>query len=887
MSKLAVVGCQQSGKTVFMASLTDYFRAGQRPDQTAWLIPENQDAHKFTEMRNYEMRVKHEWPDATWNAPTSLKWTLRLKNGQSTDVEMLEFGGEVFRAAFREEGVNAQNQEAAEKLVSYLIDTNFVVVLVAMKELFRDKEDQNIFADDIESTWVTRGLIDFVKKNLPKDVGLIIALTQADLYKKELDELGGPAGVLKKKWPMIYALYPDIPVVSVASVSKTTADGRPADGYTTEGVLPVMKAYSEFLYGDPSALIKEMESTMSEVSGMEKPMPLDILEQRLSQHGKQIEELKEKVTIVDALYDSVIVTHSDFNTTAHVMLASLRSLLRQEIDDQQDAKAWEVLREKCPSLSKSITAYEVDSKEQFKIVQADRAKKEAAERKRREEEAQRMADEERRDAERRRQIELKEKEQAAAAEEARIQGERSRTASRAFIVRAIAIIAVLCGVAFGVKVFFDKRSEAELAEKQRIETENAVKYAEVRKAEAAQKALEEKNRAEELARKRLEEENKKRELELKKQEEARKIEEEKQRLAFAEKEKKRLEEERALEEAKKQRAEAEQKKLEEENRKRQIEIERQQAERKAEEERQKKIEEAKAKERAEQARVEAERKAAESAAKKLEADKAAAADALKRLVDALNAGAVARANDLVKEVKSVESLLSASDRKLFDVAWASAEALKKADAGDEDAQNKIAGIFYEGNAAIKSNHSVSYNWYLKLADAGDPIAQYKIGEMNLTGDGVPEDATLAQKYFLKSAEMNNAKAQYVVAEMYRIGKGVTKDDEQANKWYQRAAELGHPDAQMTWSKRLKNGDGMFFSKKEAAWDWMKKAADSGNGEACYEIGCQYYSGKGKLEFSIIKAYKMFEKAKKAGYSNKDLDKKMRICEKLILDKAAN
>ena len=244
MSKIAIVGCQQSGKTVFMASLSDYFRAGQREGQTSWLIPENSDAHKFTEMRNYEMRVQGIWPEATLTSPTSLKWSLRQKDGAKTDIEMLEFSGEVFRAAFREEGSSPQHKEAAEELVSYLIDAEFVVVLVGLNELFRSKEDQAVFEDDIESTWVTRGLIDFVKNNLPPRVGLIIALTQADLYKKELEQFGGAAGVLKSRWPMIYALYPDIPVVAVASVSKTTADGRPAEGYTTEGVLPVMKAYS-------------------------------------------------------------------------------------------------------------------------------------------------------------------------------------------------------------------------------------------------------------------------------------------------------------------------------------------------------------------------------------------------------------------------------------------------------------------------------------------------------------------------------------------------------------------------------------------------------------------------------------------------------------------
>ena len=483
MSKIAIVGCQQSGKTVFMASLSDYFRAGQRENQSSWLIPENADAHKFTEMRNYEMRVKHEWPDATWNAPTSLKWSLHLKNGDTSDVEMLEFGGEVFRAAFKEDGADPQNREAAEKLVSYLIDAKFVVVLVAMKELFRSEDDHVRYVDeDIESTWVTRGLIDFVKKNLPKDVGLLVALTQADLYKKELDEMGGPVGVLKKKWPMIYALYPNLPVVSVASVSKTTADGRPAEGYTTEGVLPVMKAFSEYLYGNPTGLIAELDDIVTAVCSMQKPLAIDVLEQKLGRHARLVEELRNKVTIVDALYDDVITRHTEFNQAASGLLTCLKSLLSCRIEDQQSDKTWSELRERFPTLMPAIAVYQRESREQYADLLARREREAEEERKRREAEELRIAEEAKKDEERKRQLELKEKEQRAAAEDVRIERERSRTASMALAIKVAAVLVILGGLAFAVKVYFDKRTEAELAEKSKIETDNAVKYAEVRKA---------------------------------------------------------------------------------------------------------------------------------------------------------------------------------------------------------------------------------------------------------------------------------------------------------------------------------------------------------------------------------------------------------------------
>jgi hypothetical protein len=540
MSKIAIVGCRASGKTVFMASLADYFRAGQRENQTSWLIPENVEAHKFTEMRNYEMRVKHEWPDTTWQAPTSLKWSLHLQNGTSTDVEMLEFSGEVFRAAFREEEASPQYRAAAETLVDYLIDAKFVVVLVALNELYRDKADQAQFAEDIESTWVTRGLIEFVKKNLPKDVGLLIALTQADLYKEELKELGGAANVLKKKWPMIYALYPDVPVVAVASVSQTTADGRPAEGYTTEGVLPVMKAYSEYLYGSPNEIISELEGIYNFVVNPTKALDLGLLRQKLSRHQTLIDELRNKVTIVDALYDEVISKHQEFNQATFVLCDEVQHLVEFPIEGQQDEKHWNLLREKFPSLTKLVDVYQQESEASYLAVLAEQKRAEEAEQKRREDEEQRLKELAQEEEERKRQLELKEKAQSVAAEEVRLAKERARAVSKLFALRAICIVVILLIVTLGVKMFFEKRREFAVAEKARIESDNFVKYAGVHKAKAEQRTMEEKNRAEELRQKRIEAENRQKELDLRKLEAERKIELERKAAEEAEREKARL-----------------------------------------------------------------------------------------------------------------------------------------------------------------------------------------------------------------------------------------------------------------------------------------------------------------------------------------------------------
>ena len=890
MGKIAIVGCQQSGKTVFMAALTDYFQAGQRDGQSCWLTPENREAHEFTEQRHREMRVNREWPDATWNEPTSLKWSLHLKNGDVKDVEMLEFSGEVFRAAFKDEGSEAEKSEAVRTLMAYLGDAEFVVVLVALRELFRkDEEGERYQADDIESTWVTRGLVKFAKTELRQTASLLLALTQADLYRRELDAFGGPAGVLKKKLPTIYGLDPNLPVVAVASVSRTTDGGRrPAKDYTTDGVLPVMKAYAERIYGDPSGVIGELDGIVAEIVSMEKAPPSDLLEQKVRRHGALIEKLRNQVMIVDALYTDVIARHVKFNDDANALLARLKDLLSQNVEEQQDSPDWDDLNVRYPDFAKTVSAYQRESRRQYRQMEFEAAKAERLKRERREAEAVQREEEARRDEERRRKLELEEQERRIAAEaeqkrldlenqKQRVAEERARTARRTLAVRAVVVFVLLCGAALATMVFFDRRAKAERAERERIETENAAKLAEVRKAEAEKCRQEAENRAAELRRQQLAEENRRKELELKKQETERKVQAEKQRRIDEENERKRLEleqkkvaEERALEAEKRKR-------LEEENRKRQIEVEREAELRRAEEAKKRELAAAEERKRLAAEKAAAEKKAAEAAARKLAEDKASAAQTVLRLVEAINDGSVARSVELLAEAREQEKLLVAGDKVLLDDASSCVETMKMAEAGDESAQMRVAEMFYGGNGVVGKNHAEAYKWYQKVADAGDPTAQYKVGEMLVMGDGVAEDVSTAFQYFLKSANQGNSDAQFFVAEMYRLGKGVVEDQKRANDWYEKAAECGNANAQLAWSKRLKNGDGRFFSDEDEAFNWLWKAAQSGSAEACYLIGCQYYSGKGRLEYSIRKAYKYFLKAKKGGYSSKDLDRKLESC----------
>jgi len=255
--KMAVVGCEASGKTVFMCALADYYgRAGADDPMRLKLTPDNAAANSFERYQFRQMRCLRQWPSATPPERTiGMKWTLRRGAEPVTEVDMLEFGGETFRAAFREQKDGEKHEESVKELMDYLSDADFFVVLVSIKALLADPKSASDkdYNRETESLWVTRGILEFIRTHRPQ-AGIVIGLTQADRYRNEIGEAGGARQLFAERWPTVAALAQGIPVVEVASVSRTDENGDPADGYRTHGILPVMRAFAKHCFGNEEAL---------------------------------------------------------------------------------------------------------------------------------------------------------------------------------------------------------------------------------------------------------------------------------------------------------------------------------------------------------------------------------------------------------------------------------------------------------------------------------------------------------------------------------------------------------------------------------------------------------------------------------------------------------
>ena len=129
----------------------------------------------------------------------------------------------------------------------------------------------------------------------------------------------------------------------------------------------------------------------------------------------------------------------------------------------------------------------------------------------------------------------------------------------------------------------------------------------------------------------------------------------------------------------------------------------------------------------------------------------------------------------------------------------SAELVKKAEAGDADAQFNL-GDCYRLGTGVTQDSKEAFKWYAKSAEQGVAWAQSWLGYCYISGTGVTQDSQEAVKFYKKSAEQGNDQAQFFLGSCYANGTGVTQDYKEAVKWYTKSAEQGCPQAKEALEK---------------------------------------------------------------------------------------
>lgn len=148
-----------------------------------------------------------------------------------------------------------------------------------------------------------------------------------------------------------------------------------------------------------------------------------------------------------------------------------------------------------------------------------------------------------------------------------------------------------------------------------------------------------------------------------------------------------------------------------------------------------------------------------------------------------------------------------------------------AEKGDAKAQNKLAWIYYEGNANVAVDKSKAVELFSKSAIQGYSNAQSMLGYCYAKGIGTVKDLERAVFWYTKAAEQNHAGAQNNLANCYMNGTGVAKDVQKAIGLYQKSAEGGIKNAQRIYASYLLNGK---FIEKDSveAFYWLYELTQS-------------------------------------------------------------
>ena len=78
--------------------------------------------------------------------------------------------------------------------------------------------------------------------------------------------------------------------------------------------------------------------------------------------------------------------------------------------------------------------------------------------------------------------------------------------------------------------------------------------------------------------------------------------------------------------------------------------------------------------------------------------------------------------------------------------------------------------------------------YLRAANGGNPIAMVNLGNLYVTGRGVPQSDAQAVAWYRKAAELGNAGGQRALGFMYLEGRGVPRNLSEASKWLKPVAQ---------------------------------------------------------------------------------------------------
>jgi TPR repeat protein len=114
--------------------------------------------------------------------------------------------------------------------------------------------------------------------------------------------------------------------------------------------------------------------------------------------------------------------------------------------------------------------------------------------------------------------------------------------------------------------------------------------------------------------------------------------------------------------------------------------------------------------------------------------------------------------------------------------------------GDAQAQAKLGLLYYHGHG-VRESDAEAQRWFERAARQGLADAQYHLGNLYAYGLAADTDGgRLAAQWYFEAARQGHADAQYALGILFLTGTGVLQSDTEAQRWIGQAAARGHADA---------------------------------------------------------------------------------------------
>ena len=354
MSKVAIVGVEGSGKTVLMAALGELY--GQASHESLYLMPENQASFAFMTRIPHKMRVEHQWPEATAiESMKYMKWTVRIGAEVLTELEMLDYPGELYRMAFgdRKESDIVSARDQIHEFLEHLVTADFLIVLLNLK----DAMDIGANARNNETVWLTRGIFDYAKQ-LSNITNRLLVFTQADRYHELLEEEGGPKSVQEKYMPMLSILHPDLECIAISAVDAPELNAPGAQPTADGGLQELMARIVMASEAGQRAMSLMAKCQSAAKEATREYVSIQELDERIAQYGSALDQVGgTEAWIISSLYPGALDDHSDrygmlkeFAEDIHKVISS------NPIADLAGDSPWQPLSEKYDGLSGQLAS---------------------------------------------------------------------------------------------------------------------------------------------------------------------------------------------------------------------------------------------------------------------------------------------------------------------------------------------------------------------------------------------------------------------------------------------------------------------------------------------------------------------------------------------------